>query len=150
MSFLDLEFAAKLTAARFLEKYRSMIDDIVQLRSDIGSDRWGDESTNDPAVWFEWVQAFWEVRGATFSDPVSPGPNAFTIKEGLSATLDVPYDGSNPTITPGLDIAHLGAERDGLDKFRTVLEDWSGSLLELQDALSQAGRTGAMNVDDRC
>lgn len=136
MSDPGLEVATKLTGARFLEKYTSMIDDIEQLRSDVGSDRWGDSSTNDPAVWFEWVQAFWEVLGATFRAPVAPGPNTFETREGKVATLNVPYDGSDPTVIPRLDMAGPGAERASLEEFRVALASWSGTLGALGVRLS--------------
>lgn len=137
MSYRDLEQMTRSTAARFVGKYVSILDDIEQLRSDIGSDRWADRATNDPAVWFEWVQAFWEELGATFLEPVVPGSNAFETRDGERATLDVPYDGSDPTAVPRLGLARPGAERASLDEFRTVLANWGGSLDALEVSLSE-------------
>lgn len=135
MSYPDLEEMTRSTAARFVGKYVSMLDDIEQLRSDIGSDRWADRATNDPAVWFEWIQAFWEELGATFFEPVAPGFNAFETRDGERATLEVPYDGSDPTAVPRLGLARPGAERVSLDEFRGVLANWNGSLRALEVAL---------------
>jgi hypothetical protein len=52
----------------FLESFRVHGgDDLEQLWSDL--DEWapGSSMTKDPAMWFDWVQAYWGVRGVHLS-----------------------------------------------------------------------------------
>jgi hypothetical protein len=135
MSSPDLDEMIRPIVSRFLDRYLETSSDIEQLRSDIGIDRWADGVTNDPAVWFEWVQACWEAQGAVFARPVEPGENKFTLSGTYAFSLLVPNDGSDPVVEPARERPARGAERAGIEAFRAVLQEWPGSLEGLKDSI---------------
>jgi len=134
MSPQDLDEKTRRAAVTFLDRYLRTSADIDQLRSDNGDDRWGDGVTNDPAVWFEWVQACWEAQGAIFTRALEAGENEVRWST-YSESLVVPYDGSDPVGgVRGAQVA-AGEERRRLRELRAVLRDWTGSLEEFRRAL---------------
>jgi hypothetical protein len=125
------------TITIFLERFMSTAgDDAFLLRSDLGRDTWG-SVTNDPGLWFEWVQAYWEARGVAFPGPILNHSNPVGTPSG-ARILEVPDSGEDPYWAS--ETNRSGTEREDLDQLTVFLDAWSGSLAELvRHAKSHAG-----------